>query len=156
MSIKLTLGYTTSDANVVDKNFTAVGTEVTAIIKEDTSIIDPVFLLSGTPATYALCNYVQTTNFGSRQYFIRKIVTAGNGMIEVHCHCDVLSSFATPLKNLDAVIERQENDFNLYLDDGSFKVYANPHVITKEFSAGFSTPCFVMGLWGGAFETPTP
>lgn len=156
MSILLTLGYITNDENYVTKNFVAVGTETSAIMKEDTSIIDPVFIMTGNPATFAMCNYVQAKNLGSRQYFIRDIKTLGNGMIELYCHCDVLSSFETALKTLDAVIERQENDYNLYLDDGSFKVYAKPKVITKNFSGGFSSPCFVLGLWGGSSTPPSP
>lgn len=148
------MGTCISDDRTVDKTITDIGAEVTAQIKADTSIIDPVFVVSGDVSTFGTCNYVKTKNLGGRHYYVRDIKTVGNGMTELHCHCDVLSTVATPLRTLDAVIERQENEFNLYLDDGSFKVYAKPYVITKNFPNGFESPCFILGLWGAKSTTP--
>ena len=148
LSITLKLQTCTSDDRVVNKTLSDI-TSVTATIKEDCSIIDPVFLVSGGVSTYANCNYCTVSNFGGRQYFVRDIKTASNGMTELHCHCDVLSTWASDLGSLEAVIERQENDFNLYLDDGSFKVYSNPIIQTIDFSSGFSSPCYIIGIVGG-------
>lgn len=148
MSITLKLQTCTSDDRVVNKTVTDI-TSVTATIKENCSIIDPVFIVSGSVSTFALCNYCTVTNFGGRKYFVNDIKTLANGITELHCHCDVLSSYAAAIINLDAVIERQENDFNLYLDDGSFKVYSDPIIQTKEYASGFSSPCIVLGIVGG-------
>lgn len=149
MSIKLQLQTCESDDRVVNKTLTDIGTELTATIKEDCSIIDPVFIVSGGVSTFANCNYVTTTGLGGRQYFVRDIRTNSNGMTELHCHCDVLSTWAADLGSIEAVLERQQEEFNLYLDDGSFKVYSNPIIQTLEFSSGFSSPCYILGVVGG-------
>ena len=47
-----------------------------------------------------------------------------------------------------AIVKRQENRWNLYLDDGSFKVYQNPMVLTKAFPQGFTTQEFVLAVAG--------
>lgn len=149
MAITLELCTNTSDDFHVTKSLTTIGTSVTATIKENTSIIDPVFVVSGSVDTFAGCNYVKTTGLGGRQYFVKDIVTLANGITELHCHCDVLSSWANDLLDLNAVIERQQEVFNLYLDDGSFVTYANSHVVTREFTSGFSSPCYLLTLAGG-------
>lgn len=149
MSIKVQPCTNESDDRTVNKSLTALGAERTAIIKDDTSIIDPTFVLSGGVSDFAACNYLTTTGLGGRRYYVRNIKTAGNGMTELDCHVDVLSTWAANLGDLEAVIERQENDYNLFIDDGSFKVYSNPHVVTKEFPSGFDTPCYILGLVGG-------
>ena len=144
---------TTDDLHVT-KSLTAIGTTLTVTIKEDTSLLNPVFIVSGDASTFAGCNYVTTTNLGGRAYFVKDIRTLSNGMTELHCHCDVLSSWKDTLLALPAIVERQEFDFNLYLDDGSFMTYANPHVVTREFTSGFSTPCYLLTLAGGKPATP--
>ena len=149
MSIKIQPCVCTSDDRVVNKELTAIGLELTVTMKEDCSIIDPVFILSGGVSTFANCNYVTTTGLGGRQYFVRDIRTNSNGLTELHCHVDVLSTWAADLGSMEAVLERQQEEFNLYLDDGSFKVYSNPIIQTLEFTSGFSSPCYILGVVGG-------
>ena len=71
-----------------------------------------------------------------------------NGLVEFSCHVDVLSSFATDIRNNIGVVKRQENKWNLYLNDGSFKVYQNPNVLTKAFPSGFTTQELVLAVAG--------
>lgn len=149
MSITLSLYTNESDDRTLNKVLSPIGDPRTALIKEDTSIIDPVFIVSGNVSALAACNYVTTSGLGGRQYFVKNIKSVGNDMVELECHVDVLSTWAADLGSIEAVVERQENRFNLYLDDGTFKVYSNPLIITKTFSAGFSSPCYVLGIVGG-------
>lgn len=148
LSITLKLQNCTSDERVVNKTLTDIEI-VTVTIKEDCSLLDPIFLLSGQASGFATCNYCTAINFGGRKYFVRDVKTASNGMTELYCHCDVLSTYFAAVENLYAVIERQENEFNLYLDDGSFKSYSDPIIQTKEFPNGFSNPCIILGIVGG-------
>ena len=71
-------------------------------------------------------------------------------------HVDVLASWQTPLKSLDAVIARNENRYNLYLQDGFFKTYQNPHVSIKPFSGGFTDHTYILAVAGSGGTTPTP
>ena len=70
-------------------------------------------------------------------------------MVRLTCHVDVRMSFKGEFLDLPAVVSRQEENYNLYLDDGSFMTYANPHVVTREFPSGFATPCYLLTLAGG-------
>lgn len=137
-----------SDPFTVNKDLTVVSTYTNCEMKEDSSIIDPVFLLSGAVSSFAAVNYVYVASF-NRYYYVRNIESEGNGMVRLTCHVDVRMSFKGEFLELPAVVSRQEENYNLYLDDGSFMTYANPHVVTREFPSGFATPCYLLTLAGG-------
>lgn len=124
-------------------------------LREGCSIINPIIkveLINNSIAS--MCNYAKIAQFG-RYYFVRDIIFTGK-LFELHMHVDVLASFQTELKSLDAVIARQEKKYNLYLQDGYFKTYQNPHVAIKQFPSGFDTQQFVLAVAGGGGYTPTP
>lgn len=123
---------------------------LTGSLKEGTSVINPIILLQGTPATVqqiVTSNYLHVPDFG-RYYFIRDISSVRTNLWEISCHVDVLQTYATQIKAQTAIIQRQENKWNLYLNDGSFKVYQNPIVLTKPFPNGFTTNEFVLAIAG--------
>lgn len=134
------------DDRVVTKNISTL-TTLTGTLREDCSIIDPVIKVEGmTNAIAAAANYAKIADFG-RYYFIKDIIFTGN-LFEIHMHVDVISSFQTELKNLEAVIARQENKYNLYLQDGLFRTYQNPKIQVKAFPSGFNGYHYVMPVAG--------
>lgn len=135
-----------SDKKVVTKNVTDLIT-LSGTLRENCSFVDPIVKVQGiNNAIAAACNYATIADFG-RYYFVTDIVYTGK-LFEIHMHCDVLSSFQTPLKALDAVISRQEKKSNLYLQDGLFRTYQNPHIKIVQFPNGFSTKQFVFSVSG--------
>ena len=82
-------------------------------------------------------NYCTIPKLG-RSYFVEEIKTVRNGVCELSCVCDVLSSFKTQLLTNDCIVEKSETKYHLYLDDGSFRVYQNPYILTKKFPSGFN------------------
>lgn len=126
----------------VDNLLTVSGT-----LKEETSIIDPVIKIECDLAAVIGCNYLSIPTFG-RSYFVNNISSIRNGLVEFSCHVDVLSTFADSIKTNTAIIKRQEKKWNLYLNDGSFKVYQNPTVLTKAFPSGFTTQEFILAIAG--------
>lgn len=147
--------YTNNSAdNVVTKNITEI-TTLTGTLRKDCSMTDPVIEVEGlSNSTAAMCNYAMIADFG-RYYFVRNITLKGK-LWELSMHVDVLSSWQTPLKSLDAVIARNENRYNLYLQDGFFKTYQNPHVSIKPFPSGFTTHSYILAVAGSGGTTPTP
>ena len=121
---------------------------VSGVLKTETSIVDPVIIIECNLNDVVSCNYMTIPVFG-RSYFINNIRSIRNGLVEFTCHTDVLSSYAEQIRSNTAIIKRQENDWNLYLNDGSFKVYQNPMVLTKAFPSGFSTQEFILAVAGG-------
>lgn len=135
-----------SDERTINKTITQKSS-VTAVMREDSSIINPVFCLTGGADDFAGTNYVYAEDFG-RYYYIDDIETDGLNMVILRCRCDVLMSNAGAINALVAVVERNTGLYNLYMDDGSFKVYQQPHVLTREFPSGFSSPSFVLAVAG--------
>ena len=60
----------------------------------------------------------------------------------------MLSTYADGVKEQEAVIHRQENNWNLYLDDGLFKTYQNPRIGVTAFPSGFTVQNFVLAVAG--------
>ena len=73
-------------------------------------------------------NYVYIPAFGGRYYFVEKVVSAGKNLWQVSFTEDVLMSFKTGIKKLNAVIERQENDYTLMMYDPKLPAKSNPQI----------------------------
>lgn len=135
-----------SDKKALDKTITDVIT-LEGALREGTSIIDPVVVVTGDILNYIGSNYMTIQEF-NRQYFITNIKALRTNVYEISGHVDVLSTYANDIRTNTALLRRQENKWNLYLNDGVFKVYQNPNVNTFPFPSGFSTKEFVLAVAG--------
>lgn len=144
----VTIMQNSSEPEKVGKTLTTI-TTLTGNLKAETSIIDPIILISGatSPAALMTANYMHIPDF-MRYYFIRNIRSIRTGLWEITAHVDVLETFKESIKAQSAVIQRQENSYNLYLDDGIFKVYQNPTIVTKKFPSGFTEQAFILAVAG--------
>ena len=146
MAFNIILQINNSERERLDKDVSTIMT-VSGVLKEETSIIDPVIMIECDLSDVTNCNYMTIGAFG-RSYFVNNIRSIRNGLVEFSCHVDVLSSFSGYIRSNSAIIKRQEKAWNLYLNDGSFKVYQNPNVLTKAFPSGFTTQEFVLAVAG--------
>lgn len=146
MAFQVILQTNSSEKNKLDKDVATIST-LSGTLKNETSIIDPIILIEADLTNLINCNYMTIPVFG-RSYFVANIRSIRNNLVEVSAHVDVLSSFASQIRNNVAIVRRQENRWNLYLNDGVFKVYQNPMVLTREFPTGFSTFEFVLAVAG--------
>lgn len=146
MAFTIKLQRNNSERERLSKDIIDIST-VSGVLKEETSIIDPVIKIECNLSDFVNCNYMTIPAFG-RSYFVNNIRSIRNGLVEFACHVDVLSSFAGQIRNNTAIIKKQENEWNLYLNDGTFKVYQNPNVLTKAFPSGFTTQEFVLAVAG--------
>jgi hypothetical protein len=136
-----------SDKVVVDKNITQIGSDMTGTLRDDCSIVDPVIKVEGiVGSNLASCNYAYIEEFG-RYYYITNIVCSGK-LFEVHMHVDVLMSYKNGIRSNSAVISRQEHNYNLYLQDGVFKTYSQPHIQIAQFPNGFTDFNFIFSVAG--------
>lgn len=146
MAFDITLQRNNSERNRLTKEISDLFT-VSGELKTETSIIDPVIMIECDLSDVTGCNYMTIPAFG-RSYFINNIRSIRTGLVEFSCHVDVLSSFADEIRSNTAIVRKQENNWNLYLNEGSFKVYQNPIVLTKAFPSGFTTQEFVLAVAG--------
>ena len=103
------------DNHVVDKSqhLTYVA-HVTGTLRTSCSVIRPkiMFELSG----YPQANYCYIPDF-QRYYFILNITSVRQGLWELELNCDVLMSYRARIKELTAIIARQEYSYNPLLLD---------------------------------------
>ena len=133
MAFNIVLQSTTSEKNRMDKTVTDIAT-YSGTLRADTSIVDPVFLVECDLANVVHANYLTVQAFG-RSYFINNIRSMRAGLVEFTCHCDVLSSFKTQIRQNHAIMHRSERNWNLYLNDGSLKMTQRPEkIVTEHFS----------------------
>ena len=156
MSLQIKLYTNESENNVIYKDLTDIIT-VSGNFRGNISLINPVVTFQWDTTTdfsdYADCNYIYISEF-KRYYFVTHLGVLEGNIIELTCHVDVLMSFSNAILANKAIIARQENVWNLYLDDGSFKVYNNPDIVTKAFPSGFNTLQYVLAVAGGGSYTP--
>ena len=144
--MRIILYQNTSPANVVSKNPTQVGV-LDGVLRAPTSIINPVINLEyANPSSF---NYMYIQEFG-RYYFVNGVSVESDKLIAVSAHVDVLMSYATAILNFDAVVKRNENKFNLYLDDGIFKAYQNTKHKIIAFPNGFTQYSYILALAGNS------
>ena len=159
MSFPIIFYTTESPDNQVTKEFVkeasgaVASVTATGTLRNGTSVLDPVVVIHPDPTitdrfSHQL-NYMYIAEFG-RYYYITNIISTYDGLWEIHGHVDVLMSFADQIREQTAIVSRQQNKYNLMLDDGSFMTYQNPKFQTKTFSVEgpFETQEFVLIVAG--------
>lgn len=128
-----------SDSRVFNKKLTPVipqdadAPEIPINILEDSSIVDPTFIL-GAATNVMQANYMFVPELG-RYYYITDWIL-GKNRITVKAHVDVLMSFNKPLKEAWVILDRQEKQYNLYLNDAEISVENPNNVRTINFTGG--------------------
>lgn len=146
MSFEIQLLRNNSQVNKIGKDLTNLLT-VRGTLRKETSIIDPSIMIECDLSALTRCNYIYINEF-KRYYFVNNITSIREGLVEFSCHVDVLETYKEQIRMNSAIIRRQENNWNLYLNDGTFKVYQNPLILTKEFPSGFNGFEFVLAVAG--------
>ena len=97
------------------KNSTAQpsgGTDITTVrLKDDTSIYNPVFKLSGSLPGYTYAKW------GSRYYYVTDIRQVTNGMYEIECELDPLATAKSDIQGTTAFVERSASDYDILVPD---------------------------------------
>ena len=145
--MEIILQINNSEKKRLDKNITDLVT-ISGTLRESTSVVDPKIVIEGDLSSFVNCNYMTISAF-NRSYFINKITSVNNNLFDISAHVDVLSTYKTQIRQNTAIIARQEKKWNLYLNDGVFKTYQNPYIVTKAFPSGFTEQHFIFSVAGG-------
>lgn len=144
MTIRLYLN--TSPPNYVNKSIELI-TEITGVIREPTSILNPTIVIERSAPTGF--NYFYIPEF-NRYYFLDGVSSEYNNLIAISGTVDVLMSYAPEIKAFSAVVKRNENRFNLNLDDGIFKAYQNSKHKIIAFPNGFTSSSYILAIAGNS------
>lgn len=122
------------------------GTAVSCVLKEDTSLINPVFILQG--ADFEV-NYVQ---WGSRYYYVDDIVSIRNGAVELHCTSDPMATFKNDIGTSVQYVLRSAADADPSVIDSYYPIF--PRSTLTELKANTihsqinNDGCYVVGVLG--------
>ena len=138
-----------SDEKVVNKSITQLET-YEGFLKASSSITNPVIQIEGVFNIYnnGNVNYMYLPDY-RRFYYITDIIQIRANLVEIHGRVDVLMSFKDELKKCTGILRKGENNYNMYLDDGSLKVFQNKQLQMLEFPSGFPSENFILVMAGG-------
>lgn len=123
------------------------GTAVSCTLKEDTSLLHPVFILQG--ADFEV-NYV---SWGSRYYFVDDIVSIRNGAVELHCSVDPLASFKSAIGSSTQYVVRSASNWSARVVDKFYPCTSDvdvSRVSLDNLHTGFvNGGTYVLGTLGG-------
>ena len=142
----ITLCKITDEAVKLAKTVSTVK-NTTGTLKESTSILNPTVLLNAGMNDITGSNYMYIPEF-KRYYFIKNANSVRSNLWEITGHVDVLTTYKDEILNNHAIISRNENEFDLKLNDGVFKTLQNPRIGQYSFPYGFNTTAFVLALSG--------
>ena len=112
MAIPVKLGTTTKKVNSTLVPDATDWPQIQVTLKADTSLERPVFILSGSAATFYQYNYLVGASILQGFYWIVDIVSVANNRVEIHCVRDVLANNRAAILNTNAFIEYGFNTFD--------------------------------------------
>ena len=133
MSFSISLQNNSSPINKIGKAISTI-TTVSGDLKNESDVIRPEILIESDSSILS-ANYMTIDTF-HRKYFIEEIQSVRTNLWLVKAHVDVLETYASQILSNTAVVLRQENNFNLLLNDGVFKCKQDPRISYIKFSSG--------------------
>ena len=141
MAITLEL-YTMSKKLNSTKQPLGSGTTVSAALKDNTSVLNPTFIIK----TFDLSkNYIK---WGNRYYFVDDIVIISNDHAEYVCRTDVLATFKSDIGSSSQYVLRSASQYNPYIVDTKYPAKASASLSQTLLSnlAVDSTGIYVIGI----------
>lgn len=132
MSITLTFYNNSSPINAMDKSLTQIAS-LTGNLREESNVINPTILFQATSISNVNYAYIPEL---SRYYFVQEIESVRTNLWRAHLHVDVLYTYRSQIRQNRALVYRQQNRFDLMLDDGIFRCKQNPRIYRYEFPNG--------------------
>lgn len=136
--MNITLYKTKSPNNKVDKVLTD-STSMSGNLRDESNVMTPsIIIQSGNISQY---NYAKIQEFG-RYYFITSIDSVRNGLWRINLKCDVLMTYSSQIKQLKAIISKQEKNgsmTNKMYNDGTFKNTPETASEVIQFSESLTT-----------------
>lgn len=103
------------------------------ILKDDCSIINPVFLISGVDLSANYCK------FNGRYYYITDIVLISADVCELHCQVDALASWRVQILNSNQFVTRSSFSYDPALADGRYAFKQGPVIDAHNYVQGTGT-----------------
>lgn len=118
-------------------------TELELVLKEATSVENPVFLISGDHFNYTYA-YIADWN---RYYFVDQILSSAKGLTQITLKEDYMASWKSDIGSTIAHIAYSSSGYSAYIADSRLTVKSSSHKYTQTASTDFnSTGCYVVAV----------
>lgn len=88
-------------------------------------------------------NYAYIAETG-RYYFIEKIDVLRHDLYVLNLRVDVLMSYAAQIRSLTGTINRQENLYNGYIQDGRYQALSYSKIVAKTFPNAMTNDSIIL------------
>ena len=136
--------YNTTDDNRVVRKKLSGETTKECILKGAVNVVEPIIELHGNIIN---SNYCYIPDFKRYYYIVDN--TLHNNITTLRLKSDVLMSAYDDIKNLSAIVRRNTNINNKYINDDKYITQQNTRVQTKEFSTVANNYSYILLVCGG-------
>ena len=135
------------------KQPSGTGTQYNVVMKRDTSLLNPVFIIDGVNLAATYCK------FNGRYYFIDDIVLQNNNIYELHCHVDAMATWKSAIGSSSQYVLRSASQSDGNIVDGFYPTKKSPTISRR--AANTSLPWatsvnggyYVVGVISGSDST---
>lgn len=143
-----------SEKEVMAKSITNRGS-FDCVFKHENDVLHPIIELNVPSDTIynellKYCNYCYIEDY--HRYYYCSVTSVRNNILMIECsEVDVLMSWASYIKGLEAIIERNEKEYNLDINDGVLKTFQYDQISRYAFpnKSALSYNEFVLAVAGG-------
>ena len=143
MNITLWNSFTKKRNSTKQPNIT--GTSKTVVLKEETSIEKPSFILNE-----PMANWTYASAFG-RYYFVTDVINLDGHRSEIVCDVDTLATYKSDITSYTAFVERSASSYDVFLNDAL--VSTEQKMTLLDYSSSSMTKlggsCFVAQVLSG-------
>ena len=141
-----------SDYRKITKTLKQIGNVQDVLFKDNTDMMNPVLMLRSQERFDNTANYCYLSQTG--KYYYINDCEYDNGVYLLHLHIDVLMTYQKAILAQPAILKRNANLKNAYLQDDKFNVYEYTNVRTIGYpeNMGFSKNKqeFILAVVGNA------
>ena len=126
------------------------GTSYEVYLKDNTSILSPVFMIDGIDLSVTYCRW------NGRYYFVRDIVLSNNNIYQVVCELDALASRKSEIGASEQYILRAASEYDGTIVDAFYPTKKDPEFSVKDsaltpvsWSHNLNGGCFIVGIISG-------
>ncbi len=138
MSLTLRLYNTSSPSNKINKDLTLKGELLINLKNRPKDFNELDIDYTGNTGSVALdFNYAHLVEYNL--YFFAKMLPSniGNNHNIIHLEIDPLMTYKSQILNLDCIIKRNTNKYNLYVEDEELQTLKKTQIQTKAFNHTF-------------------
>lgn len=140
-----------SEEHVLDKQLTVVNSNISAMFKDDTNMVNPTIIISSLISKNFNYVYISDTD---RYYYVTDMTYSQQRTL-ITLAVDVLMSFNSDIKDLEVIANRSSSYYNTYQKDDSIPFENRNIISTQPFASGFVGDTLILAVNGGG-AAPTP